>query len=99
MEPILEREILNLMRQIEDLKRENQKIKTASNFLLYSIVSTLDEQNGDEKFSDSLKVKIIAELSKITMGGTSAAKHAINDLMQPPVKQAFGNNKPEPFLK
>lgn len=95
----MERTINDLIRQVNDLKKENQKIKAASNFLLYSIVSALDEQSGDVKFSDSLKAKLNDELSKITMGGTSVPKHAINELMQPPVRTMFGNNQPEPFLK
>ena len=94
----MERVVNDLIREINDLKKENQKIKAASNFLLYSIVSTLDEQSGDEKFSDSLKAKLNGELSKITMGGASVPKHAINELMQPPVR-AFGNSRPKPFLE
>lgn len=54
----MERTINDLIRQVNDLKKENQKIKVASNFLLYSIVSALDERGGDEKFSDSLKAKL-----------------------------------------
>ncbi|AAW70496.1 hypothetical protein RMS63_002889 [Salmonella enterica] len=95
----MERTINDLLRQVNDLKIENQKIKVASNFLLYSIVSALDERGGDEKFSDSLKAKLNDELSKITMGGTAVPKHAINELMQPPVRAMFGHNQPEPFLK
>ncbi|WP_419057271.1 hypothetical protein [Kluyvera georgiana] len=95
----MERTINDLIRQVNDLKKENQKIKAASNFLLYSIVSALDEQSGDVKFSDSLKAKLNDELSKITMGSTAGPKHAINELMQPPVRVMFGNNQPDPFLK
>ncbi|EPO4525072.1 hypothetical protein A6J71_09730 [Enterobacter cancerogenus] len=94
----MERVINDLIREINDLKKENQKIKAASNFLLYSIVATLDEQSGDEKFSDSLKAKLNGELNKINMGGKSARKHAINELMQPPVK-TFGFGQPKPFLE
>ncbi|EAW0247173.1 hypothetical protein OJ662_004088 [Salmonella enterica] len=95
----MERVINDLIRQVNELTKENQKIKTASNFLLYSIVSTLDEQSGNEKFSESLKAKLNGELSKINMGGTAVTKHAINELMQPPVRLMFGNSQPEPFLK
>lgn len=95
----MERAIIDLNRQIHELARENQKILTAANFLLHSIVEVLDQQSGDEKFSDALKAKLNSELDKITIGGTSIPKHAINELMQPPIKQKFSNTKPEPFLK
>ncbi|HAV1637340.1 TPA: hypothetical protein LU102_004084 [Enterobacter hormaechei subsp. xiangfangensis] len=95
----MERFINDLNRQIHDLQRENQKTKAAANFLLHSIVKVLDEQSGDAKFSEALKAQLNHELDKITMGGTSQAKHAINELMQPPVKTMFGNSQPEPFLK
>ena len=95
----MERTICELTKRVEDLQRENLKIKTAVNFLLYSIVEVLDQQNGDEKFSEALRARLNSELSKISMGGTSVPKHAINELMQPPVRAVFGNNKPEPFLK
>ncbi|EMM6514571.1 hypothetical protein WIC93_18075 [Enterobacter cloacae] len=95
----MERFIQDLNRQINDLQRENQKTKAAANFLLHSIVKVLDEQSGDAKFSEALKAQLNHELGKITMGGTSQAKHAINELMQPPVKTMFGNSQPEPFLK
>ncbi|ENO7553109.1 hypothetical protein [Klebsiella pneumoniae] len=95
----MERIINDLNRQILELKRENQMTKTAVNFLLYSIVEILDQQSGDEKFSEALKVKINNELSKITMGSTSIHKHAINEMMQPPVRNMFSHSRPEPFLK
>ncbi|EHK6582322.1 hypothetical protein OM190_25145 [Escherichia albertii] len=95
----MERIIYELTKQVEDLRRENLKTKTAANFLLYSIVEVLDQQNDDEKFSEALRARLNSELSKISMGGTSVPKHAINELMQPPVRAVFGNDKPEPFLK
>lgn len=95
----MERTIYELTKQVEDLRRENLKTKTAANFLLYSIVEVLDQQNDDEKFSEALRARLNSELSKINMGGTSVPKHAINELMQPPVRTVFGNDKPEPFLK
>ncbi|EEW6712628.1 hypothetical protein D7I65_24300 [Escherichia albertii] len=95
----MERIIYELTKQVEDLRRENLKTKTAANFLLYSIVEVLDQQNDDEKFSEALRARLNSELSKISMGGTSVPKHAINELMHPPVRAVFGNDKPEPFLK
>ena len=95
----MERIIFELTKQVEVLRRENLKTKTAANFLLYSIVEVLDQQNDDEKFSEALRARLNSELSKISMGGTSVPKHAINELMQPPVRAVFGNDKPEPFLK
>ncbi|ENZ4282576.1 hypothetical protein Cf24236_3545 [Citrobacter farmeri] len=95
----MERTIQELMRQINELQKENQKIKAAANFLLYGIVEVLDQQSSEQKFSEALKEQLTNELSKITMGGTSIPKHAINELMQPPVRAMFGNSKPEPFLK
>nr|WP_310615855.1 hypothetical protein [Pantoea cypripedii] len=88
-----------LLRQIDDLKKNLEKTKSASNFILYSIVQVLDEQSGNTAFSDALREKITAELGKITMGGASIHKHAINELMQPPVRQLFTNQKPAPFIK
>ncbi|WP_096975617.1 hypothetical protein [Escherichia coli] len=82
----MERTIYELTKQVEDLRRENLKTKTAANFLLYSIVEVLDQQNDDEKFSEALRARLNSELSKISMGGTSVPKHAINELMQPPVR-------------
>ena len=95
----MERQIQNMTRQIEELKRENNKIKTAANFLLHSIVELLDEQSGEGKFSEALREKINSEPDKITMGGKPTIKYAINELMQPPVKVIFSQDKAEPFLK
>ncbi|EOC0004052.1 hypothetical protein ACI5CP_000430 [Cronobacter turicensis] len=94
----MEQTINNLIREINELKRENQKIKVATNFLFYSIVELLDERSGEDKFSEALKIKLTDELNKISMGGASIPKHAINELMQPPVR-GFGSSRPEPFLK
>lgn len=94
----MEHAINNLIREINELKRENQKIKAATNFLFYSIVELLDERSSDDKFSEALKIKLTDELNKLTMGGASVPKHAINELMQPPVR-VFGASKPDPFIK
>ncbi|AGQ28808.1 hypothetical protein [Serratia liquefaciens] len=95
----MERQIQTIIRQIEELKRENQKTKSAANFLLYSIVELLDEQSGEGGFSSALRDKLNSELGKITMGGAPIIKSAINELMQPPVKMFFSQEKSEPFLK
>lgn len=95
----MERQLQELARQLEALKKEHHKTKMAANFLIYGIVEALDAQGGDKKFSELLREKIEAELTKITMGGTSIPKYAINELMEPPVKIMFANQKPDPFLK
>ncbi|MCH5010506.1 hypothetical protein I1A43_14835 [Pectobacterium odoriferum] len=88
-----------LARHLEDVIKEQNKMKVATNFLFHSIVEVLDAQSGEKKFSDSLKEKIESELAKITSGSVSVEKHAINELMQSPVKLMFSNKKTEPFLK
>ncbi len=93
----MDRELM-LIRQIEDLKKAFEKNRAASNFLFHSIVQVLDEQSGNNAFSEALRSKIESELAKINMGGTSVYKHAINELMQPPVRQSFAA-QPEKFLK
>lgn len=96
----MERIINDLQRQIHELKQDNQKIKATTNFLLYSIVEVLDQQPGDEKFSEALKDYINNELSKITMqGSVPTIKHAINEFMKPPIRPMFGQSQSEPFLK
>lgn len=96
----MERELQKLLRQLDDLKKDNQKTKAAANFLFHSIVEVLDEQSDDVKFSETLKQNILTKLDKITMGGTKPQyMHAINELMQPPIKQMFSNQTPEKFLK
>lgn len=95
----MERQFQQLINQLNDLSRDYQRTKMAANFLLNSIVEVLDAQSGEHKFSDALREKIETELAKITMGGTSIPKSAINELMAPPIKNQFSNIKPEPFLK
>jgi len=95
----MEREILNLTKQIEELKRENIKTKMAANILFYSIVQTLDSKSPECKFSESLKENILNELGKINIGSTAPLKNAVNEMMQPPVKPAWGNQPINKFIE
>lgn len=88
-----------LIRQLDELKKKQEQTKAAANFLFHSIVELLDEQSEGNDFRDALSEKIKGELAKITMGSTALHKHVINELMQPPIRQMFSNEKPEPFLK
>lgn len=95
----MERTIINLTKQIEELKRENQKTRTAANFLFYSIVQSLDSKNPDNEFRRNLKEHISAEINKINIGSTAHLKNAINEMMQPPIQSAWGNKTPEKFIE
>lgn len=95
----MERTIINLTKQIEELKRENQKTKTTASFLFNSIVQVLDSKSSDNEFSKDLKEYISAELSKINIGSTAPLKNAINEMMQSPIQPAWGNKTPEKFIE
>lgn len=87
-----------LLQKLAVFESSIEKQAAATNFILTHIVKILDENSGETKFSDKLKLEIIDSLSKLNHSESSPIKSAINKLMQPSVQQLF-TKKPDLFLK
>lgn len=94
----MDQQTASLLQKITKLEQQMTKQGIAANFVITHIIDLLDDQSGDERFSSKLKDSLSESLNKLDHGMSAPIKSAINDLLEPSIKERF-KPAPDKFIK
>ena len=94
----MDQQTASLLQKIAKLEQQMAKQGVAANFVITHMIKLLDEQSGDGQFSSRLRDTLSESPGKLNHGQASPIKSAINELLQPPIKEMF-KQEPEKFIK
>ncbi|MDV5735363.1 hypothetical protein [Enterobacter hormaechei] len=94
----MDQQTASLLQKIDKLEKQMAKQGIAANFVITHMLKLLDEQPGDERFSSKLRETLSESLDKLNYGQSAPIKSAINELLQPSIKEMF-KPEPEKFIK
>ncbi|HHG8785708.1 TPA: hypothetical protein ACPYVZ_001136 [Citrobacter sedlakii] len=94
----MDQQTASLLQKITKLEQQLAKQGVATNFIITHMLKLLDEQSGDGQFSSKLRETLSESLDKLNHSQSSPIKSAINELLQPSIKEMF-KPEPEKFIK
>lgn len=94
----MDQQTASLLQKIAKLEQQMAKQGAAANFVITHMIKLLDEQSEGGQFSSRLRDSLSESLDKLNHSQSSPIKSAINELLQPSIKEMF-KPEPEKFIK